>query len=759
MSYMNLSQVLSNSIIEEWKEHYVGYDILIKQIASSKRKVFGEDAVLEQESRNCKHCTPICCAKTKNKTQAIPSTESHNEDKNIEITEMEILQDAKSAEEQLINSDFDIKSNVIKQFNSILENESNRVKQCYLLMTKEWSLEYTLLKERINSTEQNDKQFVADNHWPYNYTKLDAVSEVSEVESDTVDEETKNSNNDIVQTESNKPAKSPSHHMRLRATKIDIRLLYHKLVCLSNFATINKMVFEIIVDKFNKELKCDTDEMLQVPKSYFIDFSENTKYMNKLVKLYANMYEFGDYDKAKTKLLDTLHWQNSNNQWMHQEKALFCMGTKFGIMVALIVCTIAVLLLSHIDKTYDMFNLIYIYRCLGVLLAFMWFWAVVVYIFSHKRINYIFIFHLNPETRLTFMQIIDSVITMSILYWANILLFIETHQHVSSSYSIIWPISLFIFAILRLLIPYFRHWSTRKLFLKSVFQCMIAPFGRVEFRDFFVGDILTSLSKVFVDIYLSVCVIIRGDYQYNNPICRNSQVTMVMKPILICLPYWFRFLQCINRYYVTGERKNNGLNALKYGLSSSVTLLGVVHSSYSKPTYGSQTQSKVTGRSMWLVLTLIQTAYVLVWDIQMDWNMFPFKTRIKSYPIYWYYLTIIIDTILRFSWTFTLFPSNANPYFYFNSEWEPLYIEMFFWLIYTLEVFRRCVWAVFRVEKAHNGQKEEFRKFTYIPLFIENNNLKEKPKTQTPLTMKREVISMCLLLVVITVIIAITGEY
>merc|ERR1712228_7952 len=365
--------------------------------------------------------------------------------------------------------------------------------------------------------------------------------------------------------------------------------------------------------------------------------------------------------------------------------------------------------------------------------ALLWFWTFVVYIFSLFRINFVFIFELNPRTRLHFMQYLDVAMALSIVYFADIALFIETDHYFGSEYSVIWPDALFIFFVLRLFLPIFDQWSTRKYILQSIMQCVIAPFGVVRFRDFFIGDILTSLSKVFVDLYMSACMVIMDELKASSmeSKCINSGFTQAMIPILISCPYWFRFMQCMNRYYMTGNRMPNGLNALKYGLAINVTLMGQFHAN----------------TDLWFVCTLLSSMYSFYWDLQMDWNLFPWKDRIKSYPKWWYGIAVIIDCVLRFFWTFTLFP-DENPFFD-GSKWSLVVIIMFRTFVATAEVFRRCVWALFRVEKAHNAQKKEFRNYQYIPKIHEKHQMIARRDNQTrPSSLFRETIAMFVLLVI-----------
>ena len=86
----------------------------------------------------------------------------------------------------------------------------------------------------------------------------------------------------------------------------------------------------------------------------------------------------------------------------------------------------------------------------------------------------------------------------------------------------------------------------------------------MRFFDSFVADFLTSLVKVIVDLA-------RGIYDFFDA---NAKLPLWIVAILSALPLWFRFQQCLKRYYETDKRFPNLWNALKYALSHSVVILG-----------------------------------------------------------------------------------------------------------------------------------------------------------------------------------------
>ncbi len=83
----------------------------------------------------------------------------------------------------------------------------------------------------------------------------------------------------------------------------------------------------------------------------------------------------------------------------------------------------------------------------------------------------------------------------------------------------------------------------------------------------------------------------------------------------------------------------------------------------------------------------------------MDWRLFK-RGRVKEYPHWWYWTAMALDVCLRYLWTFTLFPTTANPYFkpdesyaFFNAAYFMAFVEI-------AELLRRAIWAIFRVENA-----------------------------------------------------------
>ncbi len=70
-----------------------------------------------------------------------------------------------------------------------------------------------------------------------------------------------------------------------------------------------------------------------------------------------------------------------------------------------------------------------------------------------------------------------------------------------------WPTFCFVFVIFVVVINPFRccFRAARTSTCKAFCNFISAPFADVRFRDFFLGDILTSLGSVFTDCLFIAC--------------------------------------------------------------------------------------------------------------------------------------------------------------------------------------------------------------------------------------------------------------
>ena len=84
--------------------------------------------------------------------------------------------------------------------------------------------------------------------------------------------------------------------------------------------------------------------------------------------------------------------------------------------------------------------------------------------------------------------------------------------------------------------------------MKILGNIVISPFGRVKFRDFFLADIITSASIILIDSSKMVCFYSNSNnFEINEPISCSWQSNI--NYFWLLLPQWWRFAQCLRRFY------------------------------------------------------------------------------------------------------------------------------------------------------------------------------------------------------------------
>ena len=117
-------------------------------------------------------------------------------------------------------------------------------------------------------------------------------------------------------------------------------------------------------------------------------------------------------------------------------------------------------------------------------------------------------------------------------------------------------------------------------------------------------------------------------------------------------------------------------------------------------------------RAAFVVCACINAIYTSIWDLAMDWSLgnphakYPFLRDFLAFRRRWvYYAAMIIDPLLRFSWIL---------YIIFQGDVQHSAIVSF--VVALLEVGRRGMWSIFRVENEHCTNVCRFRASRDLPL-------------------------------------------
>lgn len=187
----------------------------------------------------------------------------------------------------------------------------------------------------------------------------------------------------------------------------------------------------------------------------------------------------------------------------------------------------------------------------------------------------------------------------------------------------------------------------------AIWKVVTAPLNSPSFFHGYIGDIFTSMVKVFQDVAWTACWVCSGQFAADENLRDKATFPWetahwyknFLIPIVCLLPLLIRFNQCLRRYIDTGDRVPHLPNAAKYALSQTVTLFGAFHPLY----MGLDNNEGLFGIDLfqifWMLIFLASSLYSFTWDVFMDWGLgrkkYGYLGPTLMYPKRKYYFAVI----------------------------------------------------------------------------------------------------------------------
>ena len=230
----------------------------------------------------------------------------------------------------------------------------------------------------------------------------------------------------------------------------------------------------------------------------------------------------------------------------------------------------------------------------------------------------------------------------------------------------------------------FAYFQSRKWFAIAHWRLLFAGFFAVEFRDFWLGDMLCSLTYSMATIPLMGCLYANN---WEEPHKCSSSNWWVLGLFTAIPPVW-RLAQCIRRFADSGHKFPHLANAAKYICTISTAAFLTM--------WRLDVEDNLW-KQLFIVSASINSIYGIVWDIAMDWSLLDIdapnpmlrkELGFKSPLVY--YMALILDPPLRCTWVLlVIFQKNMQ------------HAALLAFVIAFVEVFRRWMWCFFRLENEH----------------------------------------------------------
>eukprot|EP01084_Bolivina_argentea_P291837 501619_1 len=545
-------------------------------------------------------------------------------------------------------------------------------------------------------------------------------------------------------------SKSQTSSSRLSDAKLDVkrekkqlrklfRATYHAIIHkLSSYRLLNVTAIRKICKKHDKKsyfkhLQNEIDSIVHSGSNFGDDHLEQYL-IERLENAYGEFLSSPNHKKkceaiqqlralgsiAERQLVKpSVYMQQKKRRRQRQKDSCF-IGFYLGSSLTMfVICALLIMTTGKFKEVTDsaeFYRSFYGFRTLILVSLYLWLFGWNLHIWHKKKFNHPFIFEADPSTVIQDIIMVFKFageLTCITMLTATLYLLV----FIFDKFIIPIPLWCFSIALLVLWLIYLMYprsgtfLQTRDYLMSSFWRIVRAPFTKVHFVDFFIADQWCSLFTVVVDLTFSMCFFATGEFRVQktlveykaDSICAGKNVKMWIK-LLRFIPYWLRFAQCIKRFYDTSS-KSHLVNGGKYFTCILTSILATLDEHYED--------------NIWYKLKIIRfifasisTIYAFMWDLIKDWGLLHFdckyillRNQLRFNPMH-YYIAIIINFLFRISWGIYLFPRS------FLISIQVHYIALG---LGAIEIIRRCIWNIFRLENEHINNCGEFRVVKDIP--------------------------------------------
>lgn len=485
--------------------------------------------------------------------------------------------------------------------------------------------------------------------------------------------------------------------------------LYRGLHLLKRYAELNVEATDKILAKYEKHIARGHRLPFMRHEISNFNFSKSQELrllISQTEYVYAQAFTGGHRTPAMQKL-------RVPEEEEDMEATTLRFGLLFGMSLGFMIIIVYMMFVVQSVVVQKMRPDLIVFRMLFIATLLTWYWGVDMWIWAKHRVNYPFIFEFNTRGHMRYQNIFDIASVFTVILIGDMMLYMlsalqkydqefkvpgfEFLKHVPPE---LYPLLIVLFMLFLCIL-----YSVRSGFwlLRTLGRIVTAPLFKVVFRDFFLADQLVSISLMLQDIDFTICYFATSAFRGGGNSCATNHVWM--SAILSTIPQLWRLLQCFRRYYDSKD-KTNLHNAGKYTTGMLVAITSSLRSTFS----GSQ-----GWLGTWLFFVIIATVYSYAWDIYKDWSIgdprsvnWMLRDQLL-YPKWWYYAAALVNLILRLMWTLTISPDSIAAVFFLGRDG-------FTTLLVAVEISRRAMWNIFRLENEQLNNCGRFRAVQDIPL-------------------------------------------
>jgi hypothetical protein len=404
-----------------------------------------------------------------------------------------------------------------------------------------------------------------------------------------------------------------------------IQEYYRMLQLLENYRILNEMAARKILKKFHKARNLDVKPLQSKTKTSMEVGSEIPKQYLKLSEdLYLGLFDNEDKKRSARKAL-RINDDGPSIKPLVIWRAGFMTGLAIPALIA-IVYNISV----RENPTEDYF-LLQVYGGFSIPIFFFYLFSWCLIILQQAHVNWILIFELDPRS---FMSPIEfEHFASGLLLFFSVNIFLAVNSSILGFSPQIYVMTVLIVFLSILFCPFKAfYYEGRMWVLETLWRIMTSGFHPVQFRDFFLSDLLSSMTYSFVAIQSAFCI----TFSYPNGEKYCVLYNSWLPSLVTSLPAWFRLVQCFRRYYDNRHAHPHLTNSIKYILSITAIIFSIA----------SKFNDSKALTALWILFSGCASIYAYLWDVLFDWGLFAKNSEHKylrneiTYPPWFYYFSI-----------------------------------------------------------------------------------------------------------------------
>ncbi|KAJ4802649.1 Phosphate transporter PHO1-1 [Rhynchospora pubera] len=482
--------------------------------------------------------------------------------------------------------------------------------------------------------------------------------------------------------------------------------LYRGLGLIKKFSSLNMQAFTKIMKKFGKVSRQQSTAetfLRKVKSSQFVSSDKVIKLGDEVEGIFTQHFAGNDRKKAM-KFLRPRQPKDSHLVTFFVGLFTGSFVTLFGVYAVL--AHLCGIFSSNPDKSGYVESFYPVFSIYALVSLHVFMYGCNLFMWRNTRINQNFIFEFATNTALKPRDaFLICASLMTTVVGAMVIHLVLNSSSVGTKHADTLPGLLSLLLIGLFICPFNVFYrSTRYCLLRVIRDIILAPLYKVVMVDFFMADQLCSQIPLMRHIEFTACYFMAMIFKtHSYDTCSHSPQYKMIAYTISFLPYYWRFMQCLRRYFEEGRDRNHLTNAGKYGSALVVAFFRVMYTEHPNQTW----------LAFVIIFSIFATCYQLYWDFVKDWGFFDLESKnfllrddlvLKHKFIY--YISMGVNLGLRLAWVFSVMHLNVGPF-------EHRLIDF---VLASLEVIRRGHWNFYRLENEHLNNVGKFRALKEVPL-------------------------------------------